>query len=47
MVHLHHQIANLGLQFFVLGFQLAFPRRWTIDQRIVPILSAPTLDEAS
>jgi len=47
MFHLHHQIANLGLELFVLGFQLTFPLRWTIDQSVVAILIAPSLDQTS
>jgi hypothetical protein len=47
MVHLHDQIADLGLEFLVLGFQFAFSFRWTIDQRVVAVLIAPVLDQAS
>ena len=47
MLHLHDQIANFGLELFVLGLQLAFPARWTIDQRVVLILNAPALDQTS
>jgi hypothetical protein len=47
MVHLHDQIANLGLELFVLGFELAFPLGWTIDQRVVAVLLAPVLDQTS
>jgi hypothetical protein len=47
MVHLHDQIADLGLELFVLGFQLAFPVGWTIDQRVVVVLMAPPIDQAS
>src|SRR5262245_60392976 len=46
MLHLHHQVADLGLQLLVLGFELSFPIRWTIDQRVVSILSAPTFQHA-
>jgi len=46
MLHLHHEVANLGLELLVLGFQLLFPCRSPIDQRVVPILSAPTLQHA-
>ena len=45
MVHLHHQIADLGLELLVLGFQLAFPVRWTIDQTVVAVLTAPIVDD--
>jgi len=47
MVHLHHQIADLGLQLLVFGFQFAFSLGWTIDQRVLAVLLAPVLDEAS
>src|SRR5579884_241270 len=47
MLHLHHQIANLGLELFVLGFQLTLAIRWTIDQRIVAVMPEPSLDDAS
>jgi hypothetical protein len=47
MVDLHDQIANLGLELFVLGFQLAFAAGWTIDQCVVSVLNAPPLDQTS
>ena len=47
MVHLHHEFAHFGSELFVLGFQLTFPRRWTIDQGVVAVLRPPTLDETS
>jgi hypothetical protein len=47
MVHLHDQVADLGLEPFVLGFQLAFPFRWTIDQSVVAVLLAPVFDQTS
>jgi hypothetical protein len=47
MVHLHDQIADLGLEFLVLGFLFAFSFRWTIDQRVFAVLIAPVLDQAS
>lgn len=47
MVHLHDQIADLGLEFLVLGFQFAFPLGWTIDQCVVVVLIAPVLDQTS
>src|SRR5262245_40587673 len=46
MLHLHHQVADLGLQLLVLGFQLPFPSRWRIRQRVVPVLSAPAFQHA-
>ena len=47
MVHLHDQIADLGLELLVFGLQLTFPAGWTIDQCVVSILNAPPLDQAS
>jgi hypothetical protein len=47
MVHLYDQFADLRLELFVLGFQLTFPFRWTIDQSVVTVLLAPVLDQAS
>jgi hypothetical protein len=47
MLHLHHQIADLGLELFVLGFELTFPLRWLIDQGVVSVLIAPVLDQTS
>src|SRR3954462_2172424 len=45
MVHLHDQIADLRLEFLVLGFQLTLPVRWTIQQHVLAILVAPVLDQ--
>jgi hypothetical protein len=47
MVHLHDQLAHLGLELFVLGFQLAFAAGWPIDQCVVVITNAPSFDDAS
>src|SRR5215475_7914774 len=47
MVHLHDELAHLGSELLVLGLQLAFPVGWTIDQRVVAILNAPSFDDAS
>ena len=47
MVHLHHQVADFGLELLVLAFQFAFPLGWTIDQRVVVVLVAPVLDQTS
>jgi len=47
MVHLHDELAHLGSELFVLGFQLAFPAGWTIDQGVVVVTNAPSFDDAS
>src|SRR5215469_4376691 len=47
MVHLHDQFADFGPELFVLGFQLAFPAGWTIDQGVVVVMNAPSFDDAS
>src|SRR3989475_11863146 len=47
MVHLHDQLAHLGLELFVLGFQLAFAAGWSIDQGVVVVMNAPSFDDAS
>ena len=47
MVHLHDELAHLGSELFVLGFQLAFPTGWTIDQGVVVVTNAPSFDDAS
>src|SRR5213593_1565527 len=47
MVHLHDQLAHLGFELFVFGFQLAFAAGWTIDQGVVVVLNAPSFDDAS
>lgn len=44
MVHLHDQIADLGFERLVLGFQLAFPMRGMIHQGVVAELFAPIVD---
>src|SRR5256885_10677986 len=47
MVHLHDELAHLGLELFVLGFQLAFAAGWTIDQGVVVVTNATSFDDAS
>src|SRR2546428_8561525 len=47
MIHLHDELAHLGSELFVLGFQLAFPAGWTIDQGVVVVTNAPSFDDAS
>src|SRR5213593_4890757 len=47
MVHLHDELAHLGLELFVLGFQLAFAAGWSIDQGVVVVMNAPSFDDAS
>src|SRR5215467_14084910 len=46
MVHLHHQISDLGPQFLVLGLQFPLSVRWTIHQTVLAILRAPTFQHA-
>ena len=46
MIHLHDQFSDLGSEFFVLRFQLAFPTGWTIDQGVVVVTNAPSFDDA-
>ncbi len=47
MVHLHDELAHLGSQLLVLGFQLAFAVGRTIDQGVVLVMNAPSFDDAS
>src|SRR5881397_3941467 len=47
MVHLHDELAHLGSELFVLGFQLAFAAGWSIDQGVVVVMNAPSFDDAS
>src|SRR5881397_3386737 len=47
MVHLHDELAHLGSELFVLGFQLAFAAGWSIDQGVVLVMNAPSFDDAS
>ena len=47
MVHLHDEFAYLGLELFVLGFQLTFATGWPIDQCVVVVTNAPSFDDAS
>ena len=47
MVHLHDELAHLGSELFVLGFQLAFATGATIDQSVVVVMNAPLFDDAS
>jgi hypothetical protein len=47
MIHLHDELAHLGSELLVLGFQLAFAVGWTIDQGVVVVMNAPSFDDAS
>ena len=46
MFDLHDQVADLGLQLEVFGFQLAFPQSGANQQCVVAILCQPLLDQA-
>ena len=47
MIHLHDELAHLGSELLVFGFQLAFAAGWSIDQGVVVVTNAPSFDDAS
>src|SRR6186713_718893 len=47
MVHFQDQLADLGLEFLVVGLQLTFSLRRFLDKAVAQILLTPPFDQAS